>query len=102
MAAQESSKDDVARLLNAESVLRKTADQVKVKTGPASVFYLVNEMAFLKLRKDVEELIRGLFEVEKVLERLSLKGDEGSILEALRTAGISQDIFQRYLRFLAP
>jgi len=102
MVAQESAKEDAARLLDAESMINKAFGKIKVKTGSEPVIYLVNEMAFLRLRKDVEELIKGLFELERALERLSLKEGEASILDTLKMAGVPQDVFQKCLRFLAP
>ncbi|MEM2921030.1 MAG: hypothetical protein QXF26_01790 [Candidatus Bathyarchaeia archaeon] len=89
-------------MINTGGATNKNLSQVSVKTGPTSVFYLVNEMAFLRLRKDVDELMRGLFEVEKVLEHMSTKEGEVSILDALKMAGVSQEVFQRYLCLFTP
>lgn len=99
MGVQESSEGDVTIRLNTVNSVKEMLGRVKVKTSSDSIIYLANEMAFLRLRRDVDELIRGLLDVENTLENASL-GGEASILEALRTAGVTHDVFQNYLRFL--
>ena len=61
---------------------------------------MTGDMTFVKLSKEVIELLQDIFAANRVLESVALRKNGGSMSQTMEELGLSHESFERALRIL--
>ena len=61
---------------------------------------MTGDMTFVKLTKEVIELLQDVFSANRVLESVAFRKNDGSMSQIMEELGLSHEAFERALRIL--